>query len=364
QVAQSQAALQTALERIDELENKAVETDEAIAAIPEPRVRPGRDNVDLQVYGHINQAFRFASNSNESRFDIVDNDNSGSRLGFRGRYRDGKLSAGVRAEVGFEVNTTDEIGFDTEAVIGSDAGDEDFLTLRHADTFLGHADYGTISIGFGPTATEGVSETDLSGTTLIAESDVDDIGGELEFGNDEVAILGDGFEVDDFFSNLDGSRTSRIGYASPRFNGIQGLVSARLDDDDAGTARIFPDVSVNYEGAFDFAEVEAQAGYRRETESNVFIASTSGITGGGTSLTLGGGLEFFDGDNGDPTENFVYAKLGQKLKLFEIGGTAMSIDFFRGEDNSQMSTLSDDQTEAISIGGGVVQQIKPLGAEV
>ncbi|MEO1456044.1 MAG: hypothetical protein AAFV49_00560 [Pseudomonadota bacterium] len=368
QVDEANRALEAALQRIDELETKQEETQEQVAEIPKPRVRPGRKNVDLEVYGHINQAFAYFDNGQTSRFDVVDNDNSGSRLGFRGRYKSGDWSAGVRLEASFEVNTTDELTFDSDSDLGtlasSDDGESDFLSVRHADTFFSHKDYGTISLGFGPIATEGVSETDLSGTTLISESDVDDIGGEFQFGNDDNAQLGSGFEVDDFFSNLDGSRDSRIRYATPRFAGVQGVVVMRVDDDENGVGQFFPDASLNYEGEVSGFEVEAQGGYRREDGSNTFIASASTLAPFGTSLTLGGGVETFDGTNPPDAENFVFVKLGQQLDLFEFGKTKFSVDFFRGQDNSQADPFTGEQTEAISVGGGVVQEVKPLGAEV
>ena len=368
-VQRSNEALETALRRIEELERQQQETqaavDEAEQKSVSIRAGQAKNGVEAQVYGQINQAVLYADNGQTSRFDVVDNDNSSSRLGFRGKYENGDWTSGVRLEVNFEVNTTDELTFSTDGGNGTSAGDNDFLSLRWANLFFSNKNYGTINLGFGEIATQGVAEMDLSGTTVIAESDVDDTGGELQFGNATAAELGTGFEVDDFFSNLDGDRDSAISYHSPRIEGFQFKIAGRAEDAPSGTSgtRFQPDASVNYKGSFFDTKVEAAAGYRREAGSNVYIGSASALAPFGTSLTLGGGVEVNSG--GDGNENFFYAKLGQKLDLFEFGGTALSIDFFRGIDNSQANPLDpDDQTMAVSFGGGIVQKVKPLGADL
>lgn len=376
-VEQSAEALAAATARIEELERQQAEDREAVAAVEQRsgsiRAGQAKAGVEAQVYGQVNQAFLYADNKQTSRFDVVDNDNSGSRFGFRGKYTNGDWTSGVRLEVNFEVNTTDELTFSTDGGNGTNAGDEDFLSLRWANLFFSNKNYGTLNLGFGEIATQGISESDLSGTTLIAQSDVDDIGGELQFGNSAAPELGTGFEVDDFFSNLDGFRDSAISYHSPRIEGFQFKVAGRVDDDEGGTtgAAFRPDVSVNYENSFGGYDMEAAVGFRREEEANVFIGSVSALAPFGTSLTLGGGFQdnmeignSLDPLAEDPNENFAYVKLGQKLDLFEIGTTAFSADFFRGSSADQFNPATGGQSLAVSFGGGVVQKVKPLGAEV
>lgn len=381
-VEESTQALEAATARIEELERQ-----QGNAGTPSIRAGRASSDVELQVYGHLNQAFLYAGNGETSRFDIVDNDNSGSRLGFRAKYdpENSPWSAGTRLELGFEVNTTDELTFSTDGGNGTNAGDSDFLTLRWANLFFNHEDYGTINLGFGETATQGVAERDLSGTTLIAESDVDDTGGELQFsgliGGLPVAELGTGFEVDDFFSNLDGDRDSAVSYHSPRIGGVQLKLAGRVEDvpeDDGISAstgvNFAPDASLNYKAEFAGYEIDGAVGWRREPDaivvndnaigSNVYLGSVSALAPFGTNLTVGGGVEVFNTDSDTiENENFFYVKLGQRLDLFDMGETRLSVDFFRGEDNSAAGILG-EQTEAISFGGGIVQVVKPLGAEV
>jgi len=247
--------------RINELEGQVTQQNEVIEQIPEPRVVPDRSPITLELSGRINQAVLFADNGNDSKVFIADNDNSGSRFGFRGEAEFGEFTSGVYLEASFEVNSTDEISFDDDGPVGTNAGEDDFLSLRDATWYIEHDRFGAFAIGFSDIATESVSEVDLSGTgCCIAESDVDDIAGGLPFssstpGFEEIP------EVDDFFVNLDGERTSRIRYDTPSFFGVSAAVAARQDD------RIRPDGAIFYGGEFAGFETEAAFGIRGEEDA-------------------------------------------------------------------------------------------------
>ncbi|MEL6766433.1 MAG: hypothetical protein AAFP17_04580 [Pseudomonadota bacterium] len=364
QVAQSQRDLQAALERIQELEAKQAQTEEEIAAIPEPRVTPDRSNVRLEVSGRINQGVFFADNGNDSKVFIADNDNSGSRFGLRGEYDWNEWTSGVRLEATFEVNSTDEFSFTDSGPVGTSPADgEDFLDVRHAHWYVNHPSYGEFSIGFSNTATEEVAEFDLHGTSCcVAQSDVDDPAGGLEFSSSTP-----GFElipeVDDFFNNLDGERTSRIYYETPDLfvEGLNVQVSARQDD------RIRPDASIRYDGEFDSFEVGGGFGYRGEEDADVFVGSVGGKVAG-FSLSFAGGVQSEDGGStNDP--RFFYVSGGYETNLLEnlvggdIGETRFVVDYFNGRNNDDFASPAGDLPKAQSFGGGVVQVIKPLGME-
>ena len=394
---------------------------EVAAADPSPtateeeqkgKIRPGRKNVDLQVYGHVNQAFLFARGAGDaSRTDIVDNDNSASRFGLRGQYNFGDWFSGVRLEFNAERNTTDELTFDTDSDNGTEAGsgdgEDDFLSVRRVHWNVGSKAFGNLTVGFAQTATEGITERDLSGTTLISESDIDDIGGELQFGNGIFDTLGTDFEVDDFFNNLDGARSPTITYDLPKFaigpGALKITVSGRVEDDDGagddedddGTlsgafedgVQFLPSVAAVYQAEFDGFEIDTGIGYRREKDisvgdfavnSNVFLGSLSVLAANGTNFTVGGGVQTFseDDDQGatgdlDPgNENFVFVKAGHRFDAFSFGKTSVSIDGFWGKQiedlgggGSPVATEINADVDALSFGGGIVQEVKPLGAE-
>ncbi len=328
-----EAARETAAETVQETVTEAA------------AVTNDRENVRLEISGRINQALLYASNGEADDFFIVDNDNSGSRIGFRGEADIDSWTTGAYLEVGFEVNTTDEIDFDDEdGPVGTEGGVEDFLDVRHAEWYVEHPDYGEFFLGFGDTATESVSEIDLSGTGVIMESDVDDTAGGLDFEN--------GVEIDSVFSNLDGERTSRILYRTPSFYGFQAAVAGRQEDG------IVPDLSVTYGGEFAEWEFAGGIGYRREEDvgdgADVVHGSASVLAPFGTNLTFAAGNSFADGDTDDAV--FVYGKLGQRLDLIDLGETRFAVDVFYGE--------PDDDSETFSVGAGVVQVISDLSTDV
>lgn len=368
--AQSQQDL---LNRIEQLENELRQMKQQLEDVQvkqeqqeetgQARVQPSRKPpVRVTVNGHINQAYLYADNGDESQSFIVDNDNSGSRLGITGEADTGNWTAGARLEVGFEVNTTDEIDFGDKEIVGDEAGENDFLDLRHGEAYFQNPNYGEVYIGFGDIATEDASETDLSGTTVVMESDVDDTAGGLDFEN--------GIEVDDVFNNLDGFRDSRVAYFSPRLYGFQLGIAGRQEDGD-----IVPDVGANYKRSFGDWDFETAAGWRNDQngenlgESQTFIGSASVLSPWGLNLTLAGGVESIEDDD-DPRDqdpNFFYVKGGYRTSLFEFGETRFAIDYFMGENNTDdiLQANGDfEEVETSSIGFGAVQVVKPLSAEL
>ena len=363
--------LETLQKRIEKLEKEA------------PRVSPDRSKVEIEISGRINQAILYADNGDEDQAFIVDNDNSGSRFGVEAKTEARGIELGANLELGVEVNTTDEISFGDDSIVGDEAGESDFLDLRHAEIFAGDEDdYGMVWLGFGDIASESVSEFDLSGTgCCIAESDVDDIAGGLEFET--------GQEVDSFFSNLDGFRTSRIGYDSRRVNGLQFRVAGRQEDE-----TIEPDVSLNYERKTDVYVTESGVGWRPESDeandtdledSDTFHGSISVSQSkkvedkkkpegfryepDGFNATLAGGVEVFEDDDVDIDEEyFLFGKLGWRGTLNDHGETRFSVDGFYGEDITNDFGVDDgnldNPVEAYSLGAGVVQALSGFNTEV
>jgi len=346
-------------ERIDKLEGDVTETRSAVDATRKaPVVVPDKD-VRLEISGRINQGLLFADNGEDDKVFLVDNDNSGSRFGFRGEKDFGKWTAGSYMEVTFEVNSTDEIKFDQDEPVGKSAGSDDFLNLRDAIWYVEHKDVGTFSMGHSDIGTDTIAEADLSGTGLVSESDVDDTAGGLRFEGLSSLVPGDEDlgEVDDFFTNMDGSREQRILFESKSFAGFGVAAALRQED------QIRPDVGVTYGAEVAGFGVEAAGGWRPEEDSDFFLGSASVIAPMGVSLTLAGGTEQLDdSDNDDP--NYVFAKLGYRTDIFPVGDTRFSVDVYRGNNNGDFAAPDGDLPEATSFGGGVVQKINPLSMEV
>lgn len=317
------------------------------------RVSPSRKKVRLEIGGHVNRAYLYADNGTEGDSFFVDNDNSGTRFWFRGETDAGDWTAGSSLAINFESNSTDDISFgDTDPVVEDSS--VDLLTLREAEVYFKHKRIGAFYLGHGSEAANGAMEVDLSGTTLIAESDVDDTAGGLEFDN--------GTELDRYFRNLDGSRTSRVAYRTPRVGGFKAAVALRQENG------IQPDFGLTYSGELSGWELEAAVGFRPEDDpgtvddSNVITSSVSVLAPFGVNLTVGASSQDFDDDVAHADQSATYVKLGYRKKFFDAGETRFSIDYFAGD--SDQDSLAGDATETESIGGGIVQVVKSLSTEL
>ncbi len=369
--------VETLMQRIEQLEaqqqqdQQAIEEARQAAAEATPRVVPDRSPVTLEVSGRINQAILYADNGEDDGIFIADNDNSGSRFGLTGTADMGPWTSTAYLEASFEVNTTDEISFEDEGGpigTGPEEG-EDFLSVRHAEWFLEHERFGELALGFGAQATEEITEIDLSGVgCCLSESDVDDTAGGLAFESVPGAPT---LDVDEVFSNLDGDRTSRVGYSSPSLFGFN--LAFALSQEDRGLA---PDAAIRYAGEFADFEFEAGVGWRqnRAVDSDTFAGSASVLAPFGTNLTFAGGVESIDDDSGsvlDENPNFFFVKIGQRLDFFDFGQTRFFFDYFNGEGaTDDVDALTDPldpfETETLdttSFGGGVVQVVDDLSSE-
>lgn len=356
------AQVQDLLRRIDTLENQQAEREkqleaavaDAVSKVEPSRVKPERKPpITIELSGRINQGLLYANNGDDGQFFIVDNDNSGSRLGLKGKGMVGETEIGAYLEASFEVNTTDEIDFDDNEPVGTNAGEDDFLSLRHAEWYAKNPTYGEAWVGFGDTATESVSEVDLSGTDCcFSQSDVDDVAGGLAFQS--------GDDVDAIFTNLDGERTSRIMYVTPEFAGFNGAVAVRQENG------LRPDVSLAWGGEVFGSETEAAIGYRPtrddDVESHTIHGSASTLLPSGLNFTAAAGIEFFP-ETDDEAQLFLFGKAGYRHEPLTIGETRWSLDFFYGESNTNGNFGGAGQVGAYSVGAGVVQEARDWATE-
>ena len=338
----------------------------AAQELPTPEEGPSgitteRSVMSLEISGRINQGVLYADGGEDDKLFLVDNDNSGSRFGLAAEAELGEWTAGAVLVIGVEINSTDEIKFDDTNQVGERFGEGAIGELRQAHWFLEHPSVGLVSFGQGDEAGEGTSEADVSGTTLIAQSDVDDTAGGLEF---PLLEDDDDDEIDDFFVDLDADRSVRALYETPEFAG-GAAVRFSLTQSDG----IEPGVALVYGAEPGGYEIEAALGWRRpdggdEPAGDVIHGSVSARAPIGVSATLAGGtFALDDGDVDDP--DFLYAKLGYATDaLGSVGATSFSIDYFRGHNNPTFADGGGGLPEATSVGGGVVQDIDALSTEI
>ena len=141
-----------------------------------PLIIDGEVERGIWLYGQVNKGILFADDGNQvNAYPLVDNSNSSTRAGiwFKREF-DAGLTFGANLE--YEWNP-----YSTGNVNRNNKGDIDWDThkMRKAEGVL-QSPYGTVWLGQGSMASDGVSEADLSGTALVAYSSVaDSAGGQL-----------------------------------------------------------------------------------------------------------------------------------------------------------------------------------------
>ncbi|MDA1000160.1 MAG: porin, partial [bacterium] len=220
----------------------------ASSSTPSKTVHSGNDKVKLEISGQINRGGLYVDDGTEAELFHVDNDNSSTRVRFVGKAQlDKNLSAGGLFEVQFESNSSASVEIDQTG----EAGPNNF-TERHATVYLDHKMFGRLWLGQGDTASNGTSQSDLSGTSVINYSAIQDMAGGISF-RDRVtkAKVATIKQVYDDFDGL--SRRDRARYDSPKLWGLQFSTSHAQGD--------AWDVALRYGAEYPAIDTKVQAAF-------------------------------------------------------------------------------------------------------
>lgn len=153
--------------------NCCADLEERIAELEATTVRKGNRKVSLEIYGQINEGILFWDDGVQNDATLVTNDNSRSRVGFRGKAKiSDDWEAGYRFEIG--VRTVNSKRFTQE---DRKAVDDSGLDMRDSHWFLKSKTLGTVYVGLGTSSTNGITEANLSQVANVSKySDVEDSG--------------------------------------------------------------------------------------------------------------------------------------------------------------------------------------------
>ena len=305
--------------------------------------------VELTIGGQLNRAFLYVNDGEEGMYRHVDNENDSTRIFLNA---DGKInedwSVGTQFIMLMRSNPSNEMSATAESA-GAGSFEEEA-----AEVYFTHKRLGTLWLGQGDTATNGISETDLSGTSVAGYSSVGDLAGGFAFvtsatGARSSATIGGAAD------NLDGLDVAdRIRYDSPEINGFH-LSTSLL-----GNGII--DAALYYSGDVSGITVEAAAGwYNGSGNTDAFTdgisGSVSALAPSGFSLTLAAGTKS-SATQGRDDPKFYYGKVGYQTKLNTFGTTAFAVDLGRFEDSAQNGDTLD------TFGAQAVQEIEGTGSSV
>lgn len=275
------------------------------------------------VYGQFNPAFVIFDDGQRSTDRFADSASSVSRIGFWIRQPFGENELRFRFETALGFAATN----DFNQTNSPDALDWDRTRLRHVDLQYETDRYGTFYVGQGRMASDGIGDRDLSDTGLAASVAISDTAGGFEFRTRAGALSG--VEIGDVFPDFDGSRRGRVRYDTPEIGGVTLRIAYGQDILDSDSSDEFYDIGIAYEGELDNGvEVEAGLGYQvrqrpgsRDRED--LFGAVSLLFPSGFNMTLGVGERNTAG-------SYVYAKLGYVREFFDVGDTALSVDFYSG----------------------------------
>ncbi len=256
---------------------------------------------EVEISGQVSRAIMLPDDAAGNELQHVDNNISGTRVRVKAKQAlENGMSMGARYEMQFQDNKG-------SAVNGGAVNEKSNSTLdvRYSDIYLS-GDFGKVSLGKGDGASNGTTESDLSGTYMAAAANMMDLFGGLEY---EV-----GKKMGSVYAMYDGySRNNRLRYDSPKMAGFSIALSSA-----EGSTR---EIALRYSGKFGDNKVKAaffadDAGDgSRKDRTGGSIAFLSGM--GFNALVAFSSQSATTGD--DPTT--VWFKLGYKT-----GKHAVSID--------------------------------------
>lgn len=293
-------------------------------------ILPTAQAVDFKISGHINRAILWGDNGNDDDTFFVDNENSNSRWRFTGsNVFDEVWKVGIVWEVEMESNTSDDFDIGDN----SDTANVTF-TERKMEFFVEHKQFGTIWLGQGSTASDGTSEVDLSGTDVVAYSDIPDMAGGINFRTGDDVIVA---AIIDVYSNYDGfSRRDRIRYDTPKFYGFYASGSY-MNGQSWDVAGRF---AYEWEGIGKLAAAAHYTGAETQRDPfSQYSGSISFLHSSGFNVTGAAGSRDFDAGGRDDGL-FYYAKLG-----FKRGIHAVSVDYGYAENVDQ----NNDEFDTIGV---------------
>ncbi|MEQ8824856.1 MAG: porin [Filomicrobium sp.] len=338
--------------------NCCADLEERIAELEATTARKGNRKVSLTVSGHLHSAVMYWDDGREDNVYVVGNDAyDQTSLHFDGNARiDKDWSAGFLLTLRLNSSLAGEVSQSDDDVAG------DPITLWEAFWFLDHKTLGRVSIGQASRASDGVPETDLSGSQPAAYPGIQSLGGGLSLRRTDGTLTG--LTYGDLYNHFNGDTANLIRYETQSIAGFTFVATYGEDD--------IWDTAINYEGShagFEFAGAIAYSqltdrgglfGDDEALDSQVIVGSAGLLhKPTGLSALVSAGQQSFDeavtdadGQLRTPEDaRFIYAKLGLTTRLSSLGSTSFYGEF--GYFKNYASAGTDADTVASLAAAGI-----------
>ncbi len=302
------------------------------------------------LYGQFNPAYLSFDDGVTTTDEFVDSSHSNSRVGLWLRQPFGQSEFSFNFETALGLRASDGVS-QTATPKGVDWKR---TNIRKVDFSLKTPNAGTFSAGQGSMATDGAAEVDLSGTSLVTYVSVPDTAGGFEFRTAAGALSGR--TISGSFGDFDGGRLGRVRYDTPSFAGFTLSASWGTDILSSGSDLEATAIALRYAGEHGDFKVSGALGYTDvkpgggRADYDDTIGSISVLHASGVSLTLASGDRSTTGD-------YAYAKLGYQGNWFPVGKTALSVDYYQGDDRTVAGS------ESVAMGFGALQSFDKVNID-
>ena len=332
-------------------------------SVPANPIASGGQDVRVTLSGQINRALLYGNDGYDSKLRNVDNNNSSTRIRIFGVGQlDADTFVGGQIETEIRSNTSARVRLRDD---GAPSADSVTFTERQLEVIGYSRRYGRVRLGQGSTASDEVTQADLSDTALAGYVQVSDFDGGFEFRPKN--SMGYGPQVSNVFNYFSGLiRDDRIRYDTPSFEGFTASTSAI----DGGAW----DAALRYAGQNEYLRVVAAVGYANASSRDKPLPATTALNSQqvsgsvsvlyrplGLSLTGAAGerhADYTDANGASLQPRLWYGKLGWQHRFVSFGGTAFSIDF------AQNQSLSQAHDNARAYGFEVVQHVDRVGTDL
>jgi|CXWK01.1.fsa_nt_gi predicted porin len=282
------AASAATAQAADLTDSCCADLEERVAELEATVARKGNRKLSLEIYGQVNEAVLIWDDGGERNAYLVTNDNARGRFGFRGSAKlGGEWEAGYRLEVGVRTISSKRFTQD-DSIASADSG----FDLRDSYWFVKNKSLGSVFVGRSTTATNAITESNLSQTAQFSKySDVEDSGLGLRLRSAATGglsaltwrrLLGDGGDQPG-----EGERAvENVRYETPAWSGFVASASWGMDD--------VWDVALRYTGDGLGFKYVAGIGYGEVLDDaqtqTVCVGSTLGTSSDARCHNFGGSL--------------------------------------------------------------------------
>lgn len=304
---------------------------------------------EWDFYGQLNLGVISVDDGFDTETSLADNDNSNSRVGVI--FKQGLANG---AEFRFHFETA--IGLTGSSSISGSDNDFDVeyrrRELRKFEIIYDTASVGKFSFGQGSIATDGIADSDFSGTSVIAYSGINDQAGSQQFRLSNGSLSG--VRVGNAFSAFDGGRRFRVRYDTPTYNGFGFAVSGGKEVLAKGNDDEFYDVGLTYNRDYGDYKVAGRFGYSIRGSDEELILGSAAVLHEPTGLSLA----VASGRQQEGDASYLYVKGGLQRDWFNFGRTHLSVDYYDGDDFQTAGASSS------SFGLSVVQKVDAKNLEL